>query len=62
MGVYTVMSIAQGGCGLPFLAGPVFNYLIGSGECTGIMVDDCEMPEGLLKLVVKKVNVVYVIV
>ena len=55
MGVYTVMSITQGGCGLPFLARCVFNYITGMGECTDVEVNEHEMPEGLLKLVVKKV-------
>ena len=37
MGVYTVMSITQGGCGLPFLARAVFNYISGIGDvyCIG---------------------------
>jgi len=55
MGVYAVLSIMQGGCGLPFLAKPVFNYISGIGECVGIKIDDNEIPDGLLKLVVRKV-------
>ena len=55
MGVYTVMSITQGGCGLPFLARAVFNYISGIGECIGAAINDDEIPDGLLKLVVRKV-------
>ena len=55
MGIYTVMSITQGGCGLPFLARPVFSYITGMGECTGNRVDINEIPEGLLKLIINKV-------
>ena len=38
MGAYTVMSIAQGGCGLPFLATAVFRYYV-YGECTGVTIN-----------------------
>ena len=57
MGVYTVMSITQGGCGLPFLARAVFNYISGIGDvyCIGATINDDEIPDGLLKLVVRKV-------
>ena len=55
MGVYTVMSISQGGCGLPFLAHPVFNYIAGMGDCAGATINDDEIPDGLLKLIVTKV-------
>ena len=55
MGVYTVMSISQGGCGLPFLAHPVFNYITGMGDCVGATISDDEIPDGLLKLIVTKV-------
>jgi len=50
MGVYTVMSILQGDCRLPILAKPVFDYLSGVGEYTGIDVNECEVPDGLLKI------------
>ena len=53
MGVYTVMSISQGGCGLPFLAHPVFDYIAGMGDCVGATINDAD---GLLKLIVTKVT------
>ena len=28
LGVYFVMSVLQGGCGFPFLAEPLYNYLV----------------------------------
>ncbi|XP_065901724.1 uncharacterized protein [Dysidea avara] len=54
MGVYTVMSILQGGCGVPIMAKPVFDYLSGIGECTGIDINESEIPDGLLKIIVRK--------
>ena len=55
MGAYTVMSIAQGGCGMPFFATAVFSYIADMAECTGVIVEEHEMPEGLLKLTIRKV-------
>ena len=37
LGAYFVMSVVQGGCGFPFLAEPVFNYLV-DGSMKGINV------------------------
>lgn len=54
-GVYVGMSIAQGGCGLPFLHSSVYEYLV-SGKCTSIVVDVCDMPEPHLMEVVQKVQ------
>ena len=56
MEVYTVMSILQGGCGVPIMAKPVFDYLSGIGECTGIDINESEIPDGLLKIIVRKVG------
>lgn len=56
MGQYTAMSIMQGGCGFPFLAEPVFDY-ISTGKYTGIQVDVADVPDVPLKFVLEKVNV-----
>ena len=51
-----MMSIIQGGCGLPFLARPMYDYLV-TGQCTGIshLVPIKDIPDAELKFVVTKV-------
>ena len=56
MEVYTVMSILQGGCGMPIMAKPVFDYLSGTGDCTGINVSENRLPDGLLRIIVNEVG------
>ena len=58
LGMYTVMSILQGGCGLPCLTEPFFKYLI-SGEYVGVSEyvksgDLADMPR--LQTIVNKVH------
>ena len=49
------MSIIQGGgSGFPFLAPPVYEYLV-SGKCTGITVRNADVPDRLLQFVLSKV-------
>ena len=50
------MSITQKGCGFPFLAEPVFDY-ISTGKYTGIPVDVADVPNVPMKFVLEKVNV-----
>lgn len=54
LGQYIAMSIVQGGCGLPCLADPVYEYIC-SGKCTYLDVDNEEIPDSKLKFVVQKV-------
>ena len=50
------ISIIQGGYGLPFLAPPVFEYLV-SGKCTGVSVVASDVPEeNNLQFVLNKVR------
>uniref|UniRef100_A0A1X7VJR7 HECT domain-containing protein n=1 Tax=Amphimedon queenslandica TaxID=400682 RepID=A0A1X7VJR7_AMPQE len=58
LGMYTAMSILQGGCGLPFLPEPFYQYLI-SGQYVGVSEyveseDLLDMPQ--LKTIVNKVH------
>ena len=57
LGVYTVMSIVQGGCSLPYLSKPFFNYLL-YGTYTGIstMVVPSDIPDFQLTCIVEKVQ------
>ena len=55
------MSICQGGCGIPFLAQPVYTYLC-TGKCTGITVEYDDIPDPVLQFVVHKVQCVCVCV
>lgn len=54
MGQYTVMSIAQGGSGFPFLAPPVYAY-ISSGNCSTINWELEDIADPTLKFAVEKV-------
>ena len=58
MGVYFVMS---GGCGLPFLARPVFDYLIG-GQYKGISVPVSEIPDPIIEKVGLKCFLVFILI
>ena len=49
LGVFTAMSITQGGNGFPFLAECVYTYLC-SGESTGIFVPTDKVPDQTLRL------------
>ena len=52
-----MMSIVQGGCGLPYLSKPFFNYLL-YGMYTGIstMVAPSDIPDFQLRCIVEKVQ------
>jgi len=54
LGQYIAMSVVQGGCGLPCLAEPVYEYIC-SGKCTNLDVDNEEIPDPDLKFVIQKV-------
>ena len=41
---------------VPIMAKPVFDYLSGIGESTGIDINESEVPDGLLKIIVRKVG------
>ena len=60
MGMYTVMSITQGGCGLPCLSQPFFDYLL-RGQYTGIIdrISPASIPIMDLRFTVEKVNNLY---
>lgn len=51
-----MMSIVQGGCGLPYLSRPFFNYIV-SGTYTGIsgIVPPSDIPDFHLRCIVEKV-------
>lgn len=62
LGQYTVMSITQGGCRVPFLAPPVYEYITTGKLPTDIEVNLRDMPEETLRFVLQKVAVcVYVL-
>lgn len=50
-----VLSILHGGNGLPFLAPPVYKYLV-TGSYDSISVSASEIPESTMKFVVEKVR------
>ena len=54
------MSVVQGGCGLPCLAGPVYDYIC-TEKCTGIQVPMNEVPDGQLHFVLSKVCVLHLL-
>ena len=51
-----MMSIVQGGCGLPYLSRPYFDYIL-HGTYTGIsdLVTPCDIPDYELRGIVEKV-------
>ena len=56
LGQYTVISITQGGCGIPYLDPAVYEYI-----CTGKLPSDIEvpvksLPNTTLQFVLQKVN------
>ena len=55
------MSIMQGGSGFPFLAEPVYRYMC-TGESTGIVVSNDQVPDHTLRFVLDKVWIVFVMI
>jgi hypothetical protein len=55
LGVYTAMSVVQGGCGLPVLAEAVYDYIL-SGKCTNIDVSISDIPDGGVSEIVQKAS------
>ena len=55
--MFTAMSIAQGGCGLPTLADAVYDYFV-TGKCTYVTVSLPDLPDEKLKKLVEKVSTV----
>ena len=41
---------------MPIMARPVFDYLSNRGGCTGISINEADLPDGLLKIIVRKVG------
>ena len=60
MGVYFVMSVMQGGCGLPFLARPIFDYLV-RGQYKGISVPVSQIPDPTLRFIIEKVGIKFLV-
>ena len=50
-----MMSVVQRGCGYPFLAEPLFKYLV-DGCMKGINVAVSDIPDGTLRFIVGKVS------
>ena len=55
LGMYTAMSIIQGGCGIPFLAHPVYEYIL-RGTCTNVQINVADIPVLSLRDTVQKVS------
>ena len=55
LGIYCVLSIIHGGNGWPFLAHPVFEYLV-TGAYNCISVPTNEIPDPILHHVIEKVR------
>jgi hypothetical protein len=51
------MSVIQGGCGFPFLARPLFDYLV-QGHYKGINVPVEDIPDGTLRFIIEKVRLI----
>lgn len=49
------MSVVQGGCGIPCLADPVYEYIT-SGKCSSIVVSSDDIPELAMRDTVEKVS------
>ena len=56
LGVYTTMSVMQGGSGFPFMADAVYNYFC-TGDSTGIIVPNDKVPNHILRCALEKVCV-----
>eukprot|EP00731_Ephydatia_muelleri_P016435 Em0009g859a len=52
-GLFTAMSVVQGGCGIPCLADPVYEYIT-SGKCSSIVVSSDDIPELAMRDTVEK--------
>ena len=55
LGQYTVMSITQGGCSVPFLAPPVYEYISTGKLPTDIEVNLKDIPDATLRFALQKV-------
>lgn len=51
-----MLSVMQGGCGVPYLSRPFFNYIIVSGTLTGIsdLVTPSSIPDFQLRCIIEK--------
>ena len=54
LGVFFVLSVMHGGNGMPFMAQPVFDYLV-SGTYTEVKVAATEIPDHIIRFIVEKV-------
>ena len=61
LGQFVAMSIVQGGSGFPFLAPSVYEYFV-TGKCTGITVDNGDIPDHMLKYIIEKVRLVCILI
>lgn len=57
-----MMSVMQGGCGVPYLSRPFFNYIV-SGTLTGIsdLVTPSSIPDFQMRCIVEKVHVTHTV-
>ena len=58
--MFVAMSIVQGGCGVPFLADPVYDDIV-QGKCRAVQVDHRDIPQHALKDTVQKVSRVLIV-
>ncbi len=49
------MAIIQGGSGFPFLAPPVYEYIV-SGKCTGVAIETTDVPDQMLLITLQQVH------
>ena len=55
LGMFCVLSVLHGGNGFPFLAEPVYNYIVtGAYNCIQVATED--VPDNVLQLVIEKVK------
>lgn len=55
IGKYAAMSVIQGGSGFPFLALPVYQYIV-TGKCANITLGKGAAPDNFLQLMIEKVT------
>ena len=53
--MFLVLSVMHGGNGMPFMAQPVFDYLV-SGPYTEVKVVATEIPDHMIRFIVEKVQ------
>ncbi len=56
LGQYVVMSMTQGGCGIPYLSPPVYDYICSGKLPSSIEVDKKNLPNTTLAFILQKVG------